>query len=180
MQDHTRMPGPTRDREALDIDDVQALLSNALKAVQEIGAAMAAATVRANLAEQQHAAMVEERNDAQWGPTTAAPPWQPNPGVEGKVTLSEAVGQALGTASMAWTPHPDGIFDSQEAVRVYEGIMAWLSNWMSEQVKQANEATAAKMVATMKEYRDGFAHGGGRHATINGLIRKILAEEEEE
>ena len=34
------------------------------------------------------------------------------------MTLEEVVYQAIGHASMCWTPRPEGVFDSEEASRV--------------------------------------------------------------
>lgn len=163
MTDHTRMPGPHRDREALDIADVQSGLSRAIDAVNRLGADLAAAVVKNRMAEEQPA----RRPSA---------PWSPNPGVEGKVTLSEAVGQALGTASMAWTPRPDGVFDSREAVRVYEGIMAWLSDWADEVRKEAAAATQAKIVYKILEHRDQHNRPGGAWAAIEELRMDLEGE----
>lgn len=158
----------TRDREAPEAAaDVQVLLSEALGAVGKLGAATAAATVKTRMAEN----AIDEM--AAWDPP---PPWNPNPGIGGRVSLSEAVGQALGTASMAWTPRPEGIFDSREAVRVFDGIMAWLSDWMYEQVKEANAATAAKLVGQVKAHRDQYAKPGGVWSALEDLRLNLEGE----
>lgn len=78
------------------------------------------------------------------GPNT----WSPQPDADGNLTLSEAVGQALGTASACWIGGTGPLeFDSVTAARVYDGLMAFLSDWADNLRKQANEATAAKMLA---------------------------------
>lgn len=51
--------------------------------------------------------------------------WKPS----NAASLTEAVFQALGTASMCWDPKPTGVFDSMEAKRVGEGLMEWIEEW---------------------------------------------------
>lgn len=81
-------------------------------------------------------------HQADHGPGT----WSPQPDADGNLTLEEAIGQALGSASMCWvggTGHLE--FDSFQAAKVHVGIMAFLYDWADHIRKQANEATAAKM-----------------------------------
>jgi len=74
--------------------------------------------------------------------------WSPQPDADGNPTLSEAVGQALGYASVCWVDGTRDLeFDSTKAMRCYDGLMAFLSDWGDEIRKQANEATAAKLAA---------------------------------
>jgi hypothetical protein len=81
---------------------------------------------------------------ADHGPGT----WTPQPDADGNLTLSEAVGQALGTASMCWHGGTGNLlFDDAQAKRVHEGIMAFLSDWADDIRKKANEATSAKLLA---------------------------------
>jgi hypothetical protein len=81
---------------------------------------------------------------ADHGPNT----WSPQPDADGKVSLGEAVGQALGTASVCWVGGTgDLLFDSTAATLVYDGLMAFLGDWADEIRREANEATAAKLVA---------------------------------
>ncbi len=89
--------------------------------------------------------------------------WNPTPDPEiGHATLAEAVGQALGTASVCWeNPAGAGVFDSTACARVYEGLMAYLSDWADEQRRRANEATYAKT-----------------HAAVAANIRTALATDE--
>lgn len=70
--------------------------------------------------------------------------WRPQGQGGERATLAEAVGQAISAASMAWT-HPEGAgeFDSAEAGRVYEGLMAFLDDHWDLVRKQANEKAAA-------------------------------------
>lgn len=80
--------------------------------------------------------------------------WNPTPDPEtGRATLAEAVGQALGTASMCWEdPAGAGVFDSSACTRVYDGLMAYLSDWADEHRKQANDAPdAARLAAEQTE-----------------------------
>lgn len=39
------------------------------------------------------------------------------------IGLHEAVGQAIGAASMCWRPTPDGVFDSDRASRIMDELM---------------------------------------------------------
>ena len=82
--------------------------------------------------------------------------WNPTPDPEtGRATLAEAVGQALGTASMCWeNPAGAGVFDSTACGEVHDGLMAYLSDWADEHRRQANEATWAKSQAIVKEWSD--------------------------
>lgn len=78
--------------------------------------------------------------------TTAPEPWNPTPDADGHITLPEAVGQALGTASACWSNLDEaGEFNDVQCREVHDGLMAYISDWADEQRKQANEATAAKM-----------------------------------
>jgi len=78
--------------------------------------------------------------------TTDRTPWNPTPDADGHITLPEAVGQALGTASACWIGGTGPLeFDSAQCSEVYDGLMAYLDDWAHEQRKQANESTAAKM-----------------------------------
>lgn len=82
--------------------------------------------------------------------------WNPVGSDDQRATLSEAVGQALGSASMAWQDvAAAGQFDDAWATRVYDGLMAYLSDWGDEVRKQANEATAAKLALASHEARRG-------------------------
>lgn len=80
------------------------------------------------------------------------PKWEPARRAEdeGPISLSEAVGQALGSASVCWeNPAGAGTFDSTRCGEIYEWLMAYLSDWGDEIRKQANEATAAKLTARL-------------------------------
>lgn len=79
------------------------------------------------------------------GTTDASASWWPQPDPDGKLTVSGAVAQAIGAASMCWE-HVDqaGVFNGVHARRVHDGIMAYLSDWGDEIRRQANQATAAK------------------------------------
>jgi hypothetical protein len=46
--------------------------------------------------------------------------------------ISEAVGQALGYASLCWEPKPTGVFDSTLAAAALEELTAWLSSRCSD------------------------------------------------
>jgi hypothetical protein len=83
---------------------------------------------------------------ADHGPNT----WSPQPDGEGNLTLAAAVGQALGTTSVCWLGgDPPTEFDSTwiDARRVYDGLMAFLADWADGIRREANQATAAKLVA---------------------------------
>jgi hypothetical protein len=84
--------------------------------------------------------------------------WNPTPSSDsedGRVTLAEAVGQALGSASMCWeSPAGAGVFDDTACGVVYDGLMAYLGDWADDQRKQANEATWAKARVVTKEWAD--------------------------
>lgn len=81
-------------------------------------------------------------HQADHGPGT----WSPKPDADGNLSLGEAIGQALGSASMCWVGGTGDLeFDSVQAARVHVGIMAFLYDWADHIRKQANEATAAKM-----------------------------------
>lgn len=87
---------------------------------------------------------------------TGGDPWNPTGSDGQRATLGEAVGQALGSASMAWDNVADaGLFNDDWCRKVYDGLMAYLSDWAHDVAKQANEATAAKMQTTVvKEWSD--------------------------
>jgi hypothetical protein len=95
------------------------------------------------------AAMIE--NGGEFGPHQAdhgPGTWSPQPDSDGNLTVEEAVGQALGTASMCWIGGTGSLeFDSFQAAKVHVGIMAFLADWADHIRKQANEGTAAKMLA---------------------------------
>lgn len=155
---------------ATDLADVRDIVERAVKVVTDMGKALADATVKARLLNGRVAELLDLTAEMAPGPAGA---WNPNPGVGGSVTVAEAIGQALGTASMAWTPRPEGVFDSAEAVRVHDGIMAWLSDWRDEQVREANEATARKIVAMLEQARNRRVHGVGVLAGFDLCIELI-------
>lgn len=77
---------------------------------------------------------------------TDTKPWAPVATWEEPVTLASAVGQALGTASTCWKPEPtDLVFDSERAKWVFEGMMAWLSDWADTIREDANEKAHAAL-----------------------------------
>jgi hypothetical protein len=84
-------------------------------------------------------------------------PWKPIGSDGASATLFEAVGQALGSASMAWE-HVDraGVFDEAWCGKVYDGLMAFLADWGAEQRREANEATVAK-ASTEARYLIAYA-----------------------
>lgn len=75
---------------------------------------------------------------------TDTKPWAPTVTWEDPVSLREAMGQAVGSASMSWE-HVDkaGVFDEGNAKWVLEGMMAWLSDWADTIRKEANEKAHA-------------------------------------
>lgn len=78
--------------------------------------------------------------------------WKPTEAPGTPASLGEAVGQALGTASMCWVGGTGpAVFDSAAAVEVFDGLMAWLSDWADGIRAQANEATAAKIKTKIDE-----------------------------
>lgn len=63
---------------------------------------------------------------------------------EGKLT--EVVGQSVGAASMCWVGGTgDREFDSARASAIVEGLMAYLSDYMDNVRKEANDNTTAKL-----------------------------------
>lgn len=165
-----------------DIEKVQAALSQALDTVGKLGRIASEAVTEAEAREGDLAKVrgaydmaAESRFlwkrraiQAGWAPPVslldwatvehqARPeePWNPSAQPEEVITLSGAVGQALGTASMCWSDvSRAGTFQDGKALWVHEGLVAWLSDWADEQRKQANEATAAKMLVLVKEWAD--------------------------
>lgn len=95
--------------------------------------------------------MIEQKPPASFGPHAAdhgPGTWSPQPDADGNLTLAEAIGQALGTASVCWVGGTGSLeFDSITAAHVYDGLMAFLSDWSDDLRKQANEGTAAKLLA---------------------------------
>lgn len=98
-----------------------------------------------------------------WHPTIGQParygepgePWNPTGRDGERPSLGEAVGQALGSASMAWEKEAGaGVFDDAWASRVYDGLMAYLADWAHEVAKQANEATAAKIADRLDQLNE--------------------------
>lgn len=137
---------------------------------------------------------------AGWAPTVPVPVmlmeqpdrpdelWNPSAAPGEQVTLSGAVGQALGTASMSWTDvRSAGTFKDGHAAWVLEGIMAWLSDWADEMRREANEATAAKIRAdlgyyddqTLEKVRAGLLCSSGlvvNSETVNDIITQMQNE----
>jgi len=73
--------------------------------------------------------------------------WSPQPNADGELTLGDAVGQALGSASMCWIGGPGSLeFDSVQAARVFDGLMVYLANYHNDVWRKANEATALKLL----------------------------------
>jgi len=74
------------------------------------------------------------------------PKWEPDD--PGPLTLAEAVGQALGAASVCWAGGTGDLeFDSVRCVEIHDWLMAYLSDWGDQIRREANEATSAKLVA---------------------------------
>lgn len=172
MIDMTVQPEPSLDPLMTTVADVARHLSRAIAACNELGSLCSHALLARQAAEAETATMrgaydmAAESRDLWKGralsegwtkdltsqavradiDATKDEPWNPVAAVGSQATLSEVVGQALGSASMAWE-HVDqaGVFDDAWASKVYDGLMAWLSDWADEQRKQANEATAAKL-----------------------------------
>lgn len=87
---------------------------------------------------------------------TGGDPWNPVGSDGQQATLAEAVGQALGSASMAWQDvAAAGQFNQAWCSKVYDGLMAFLSDWGDEIRKEANEATAAKLAHAPHQARRG-------------------------
>lgn len=81
--------------------------------------------------------------------------WSPTVSDGHPATLSEAVGQALGTASVCWeNPAGAGVFDTALCAQVYEGLMAYLADWAADTIRRANEASEGKAEAALKEWKD--------------------------
>lgn len=78
--------------------------------------------------------------------------WKPSEAPGTVLSVSEAVGQALATASICWvsgTGLPE--VDTAAVGDVFDGLMAWVSDWADGIRAQANEATAAKIKAKIDE-----------------------------
>lgn len=71
-------------------------------------------------------------------------PWNPTGSDGAPATLAEAVGQALGSASMCWENiRSAGVFDEANCRRVYDGLMAYLADWADEHRRLANPVPGA-------------------------------------
>lgn len=53
-------------------------------------------------------------------------PWTPIFGEDEEPNLRAAVFQALGTASLCWSPPPTGQFDTEQAIWVGEGLLRYI------------------------------------------------------
>lgn len=93
--------------------------------------------------------------------------WKPTTRGNGeKATLSEAVGQALGSASMCWeNVIAAGMFNSSYALEVHEGLMAFLSDHLDEVRAQAVVAPRVDAVS-----RSGLDHTGHGHEATDRAI----------
>lgn len=40
--------------------------------------------------------------------------------------LNEVIGNALGAASLCWTPIPEGVFDSERASEIIDQVVEWI------------------------------------------------------
>lgn len=81
--------------------------------------------------------------------------WTPT-GIDGHpVTLSEAVGQAIGTASMCWeNVAAAGVFDDALAGQINTGLLAYLADWAADTIRRADAASESKADAVLKEWKD--------------------------
>lgn len=92
--------------------------------------------------------------------------WKPTTTDDAPVTLAEAVGQALGTASMCWEHvGAAGMFDSTTAVDVHAGLMAFLSDHIDG--VRAQVAAAPRVDAVS---RSGLDHTGHGHEATDRAI----------
>lgn len=115
--------------------------------------------------------------DAGWrpfsGPDAA---WTPTGDGGGPATLDEAVGQALGTASMCWENVAGaGEFDSTAAVEVFHGLMAYLTVWHHRHAGTTHQPTRGGDVETwIVKHRDQYHDTNGKRTgmwyAINGLL----------
>jgi hypothetical protein len=66
-------------------------------------------------------------------------------------TQREAVFQAIGQASMCWSPAPEGLFKSQDAGRVGEGLIVWLENSITASMGAAQVPHETKTERMLRE-----------------------------
>lgn len=52
--------------------------------------------------------------------------WRPILGEDEQPTLEGVIMQALGTASLCWQPTPVGVFDTEQAIWVGEGLIKFI------------------------------------------------------
>lgn len=173
-----------------EVQQVQRRLSGALDACNDLGRAYAdlviasdreAAKLRGayDMAAESRELWKQRALDAGYRPETLADQavradieamrtgaWNPIGSDGQRASLGEAVGQALGSASMAWADVAGaGLFDEAWCGKVYDGLMAYLSDWAHEAVKQANEATASKLAALAP-------HQARRDSDVEAFIKR--------
>jgi hypothetical protein len=129
MFDFTRQSPPLEPLTST-VADVQRHLARAIAVCNELGRLAATAALERDLAVEDAAvrADIENTRDEPWNPTT-----------------SDGARASLSEASMAWRPRPTGVFDDAWCGKVYDGLMAYLSDWADEHRRGANEGTVAKM-----------------------------------
>lgn len=202
----------TLDQGLNQIAEAQHRISDALDTIAKLGEAYASALIAADGLEcgavklrgaydmaVESRDLWKERAIAGWQPDLAAEavradieasrgePWAPTSSNGAPVALAEAVGLALGSASMAWHDvEAAGVFDEAWCTKVYDGLMAYLADWADEHRRLANEATAAKLAvqhqssrgsdveAWIKRYRetccDAEGHRYGSWYVVDNLL----------
>lgn len=82
---------------------------------------------------------------------------------DGTLPLREAIGQALGAASMCWEPKPEGVFDSEEAGRVLHALWQFILNegntnqryiWIVKSSIDPNDLNSRKKVLSLHASED--------------------------
>jgi len=73
--------------------------------------------------------------------------------------LTQVLGEAVGAASMCWDPKPEGVFDSEAASAIVDGLVADLQPHLQVEATTADEAVERWHADTVAV---GFLHKGGR------------------
>ena len=87
------------------------------------------------------------------------------------ITVSEAVGQALGAASMCWSETPSGVFDSERATEIYKALEKVITTEASWSEPHLGLARTRQLLdeLTSRIRVDYFAGGGGLdYSTVKG------------
>lgn len=74
-------------------------------------------------------------------------------------TLQEAVGLAMGHVSMCWEPSPTGVFESTDAAKMVDKLVAWIENNLNPEPVDFNPMSPSREILTFDVLRRGDVSG---------------------